>query len=691
MKIFKIFWPLFLFTIVVTGVSAQESSTSKAANKLYEKGGKVFVRNTLNINTENLEFSPAYYQNGIVYATSRYKQGIRDKKINETFFELFYAELGPEAMPMNAKEFSLQVNSHLHEGPVTFDRAGDMMYFTRNNLKKGLRKADSQGVTRLKIYSAKRGAFDWEEIKELAFNSDEFSCAHPTLSADGKKLYFASDRPGGHGGMDIYVVRKMAEGWSAPENLGEAVNTPNNEVFPFIHSSGQLFFASNGHDGLGGLDIYVTSQSGETFGNVKNMGEPFNSTADDLGLILSPDAKSGYFASARPGGMGKDDIYMFRIEEGLAGAEPETIEAKIVVIDKATGARIPGADIRVLENTPQGFIGGGNKLYEAVLMPAVEGSAELVFKLVRKDANSLGPADKISDTNGEAIYPFIGEKRYLILVTKDGYESGEKDYITVGNTGDTVIEIPLEKPKAVVPTTPSSIECSTLAGTVRDKTTNAIIPNAKVRIKNNCDGAEQIVYSDGRGNFTACLQVGCDYNLLGEKQNYINGLASVPNRIPGNLQTEVLLTPTSGSFAPTVGSVIVLENIFYDFNKSHIRAGAARELSELYDVMSNYPSMTIDLISHTDCRGDAGYNQRLSKKRAQSAKEFLVSRGISSSRISTKGMGESSPRIECGSCNDCTEENHQYNRRTEVKVVSIDNALDVQYGDNAPEVIDRKN
>jgi len=167
----------------------------------------VQLRNTANINTTNLEFSPTFYQNGIVFASSRIA-GKKDKKIDETFFELFYSETDGNGEPLKSRPFSLQVNSFLHEGPVTFSRTGDKIFFTRNNIKKGLQKADSKGVTRLKIYEAQKGIYDWENIEELPFNNDDFSCAHPTLSTDGNKLYFSSDRPGGHGGMDIWMVEK---------------------------------------------------------------------------------------------------------------------------------------------------------------------------------------------------------------------------------------------------------------------------------------------------------------------------------------------------------------------------------------------------------------------------------------------------------------------------------------------------
>lgn len=680
-----------LFLLITTclfafDVTAQKSSKTKAAKKLYEKGGSVVIKNAKAINTSNLEFSPSFYQNGLVYATSRKSQGERDKKINETYFELYFASLDGNGLPLNPKQFSLEMNSQLHEGPVTFSRDGNVIYFTRNNLKKGVRKADDQGVTRLKIYEAEKGPEDWENVKELPFNSDNYSVCHPTLSADGKKLYFSSDMPGGTGGMDLWVVERQGETWSSPINLGPEINTIKNEVFPFIHSTGNLFFASNGHEGLGGLDIFRIDIGSKVWGAVSNIGEPFNSPSDDLGLILTPGGTKGYFASDRAGGNGKDDIYLFEAFDGVGGeTAPEVITSTIQVYDASNNNRIEDAEIRIFERTSEGFIGGGNDLYEAVLMPADAGSGELVFKLIRKDAGSLGDADRTTDSNGEAIYDFIGEKRYLLFISKDGYASNEVVYSTLGNVGAGVVEVPLNR----------SV-CAELSGVVKDKGRNAPIPNAIVKITSTCNGTEDVLLADANGHFNYCLPAGCDYVVTGIKENYTNGMTTFASVTAGApLSTEIMLSPissnvsdgvyTGGSFGE--GSTIILENIYYDFNKSFIRSGAAVELDELRDLMSRYPSMVIELSSHTDSRGGTAYNQQLSEKRAESAKEYLVARGIASNRITTRGFGESQLRNNCIDGSNCSEEEHQYNRRTEVKVLSVTEKVNVQYHDRGPEVI----
>jgi len=669
---------------------AQQGSKTKASKKLYEKGSSVKLINATAINTSQLEFSPAFYQNGIVFATSRYTQGLRDKKINETFFELFYAESDGRGTPLKPKEFSVQMNSQLHEGPVTFSRDGSVIYFTRNNLKKGVRKADAGGTVRLKIYEAQKGANDWQNVKELSFNSNEYSACHPTLSADGNTLYFSSDMPGGIGGMDLWMVEKKGDEWSAPMNLGAEINTDKNEVFPFIHSSNNLFFASNGYPGAGGLDLFMVDISSNKWGQVTNLGEPFNSSVDDLGLILNPEGTMGYFASDREGGRGKDDIYQFEALDGIWGrTKPMSFDSKISVYDAISNDPIEGADIRVFERTSNGFIGSGNDLYEAVLMPVKDGSNELVFKLVRKDASSLGAADRKSDVQGLANYEFMGESRYLILVTKDGYSAKEVAYSTIGNTGELSIAVPLSKST-----------CSELTGMVKDKATKSFIPNAIVKVWSGCTGEEEIISTDSKGAFTYCLPPGCEFMLKGIKENYSSEYDKLSTTAQsGPLTSEILLSPITRSSAPSrksenlgsigKGTIIVLEKIYYDFNKSYIRKGAARELEDLLSLMRRFPSMKIELSSHTDSRGKSSYNDKLSQQRANSAKQFLVSKGISSSRIRAIGLGESQLRNGCGDGTNCSEEEHQYNRRTEVKILEIDVPIDIQYRDNAPEVIDR--
>ncbi len=681
MKFLKFLFPALSLFCITVNTNAQESSKTKAANKLYEKGSEVQVVNAKKVNTSNLEFSPAYYQNGIVFVTSQNKQGKKDRKIKETYFELFYADLDGNGLPLEPREFLVHLNTTQHEGPVTFDREGKVLYFTSNNINNLVQDENTKGVAHLKIYEARKGTQDWGHVKELPFSSDEYDCAHPTLSADGRKLYFTSNMPGGFGGMDLYFVEKSENGWGKPINLGKDINTEKNELFPFMHSSGNLFFSSNGYQGAGGLDLFMIDISGRKWGQVTNLGQPFNSPADDLGLILNPEGTKGYFASSRDGGTGKDDIYMFEAADGIWGrTTPSILSATLKVFDSKSKNAIDGAEIRVFEKTTEGFVSSEDDLFEGVLMPAEEGSTELVFKLIRKDAGSLNNPDLYADKKGEAKYDFLGERRYLLLVTKEGYKSTELVHSTIGNESEAVISVPMEKSF-----------CSNLSGVVKNEADDGFIPNAVIRVKSSCENKDEVFLTDDKGAFNICLQVGCDYTVIGIKENFFNSSVAINNLNSTNpLSKEIRLSPTTSTML-SEGSVIVLNNIYYDFDKSFIRQGAAHELDDLYTVLSNYPSMRIELSSHTDSRGSSPYNQKLSQKRADSAKEYLVARGIEEDRIVAVGYGETQLRNECDDSVKCSEAEHQFNRRTEIEILKIDAPVRVQYKDYGPDVIDPKN
>jgi Tol biopolymer transport system component len=187
------------------------------------------------------------------------------------------------------------------------------MYLTRNTSKHGKEIANANGEFTVKIYVKQKQGDDWMGETLLPFEDDEYTFCHPTLSADGQRLYFTSNMPGGFGGMDLYVSRRLPNGdWSAPSNLGAKVNTAKNELFPFMSQEGTLFFASDGREGGQKLDLFRIDLENKT-ANAISLGAPFNTEADDFGFMLLPNGKKGYFSSNRKGGFGGDDIYEFDI------------------------------------------------------------------------------------------------------------------------------------------------------------------------------------------------------------------------------------------------------------------------------------------------------------------------------------------------------------------------------------------
>jgi len=269
----------------------------------------------LPFNSELSDFAPAFYRDGLVFASAR-KTKKRDPGShgwNQMPFLNLFTTYKTNSGKIKVKSFSDKLNSRAHESSAVFSNDGNTAYFTRNNLKGNEFGRDQSGVSRLKIYRSFKKNGSWSDPEQLSFNNDSYSSAHPALSPDGKRLYFASDMPGTFGNSDIFYVNILPNGrFGKPRNLGPDINTEGRESFPFISESGILHFASDGHPGLGGLDVYGAKKDGENQYKVLNLGRPINSEMDDFGFIFNEEKSIGYFTSNRSGGEGSDDIYGFK-------------------------------------------------------------------------------------------------------------------------------------------------------------------------------------------------------------------------------------------------------------------------------------------------------------------------------------------------------------------------------------------
>lgn len=339
----------------------KDFSAEKVADLLEDKG-KYEVTNAGEANSMYDDFSPAYFGHKIIFASNRPNTLMTDRKHvwnDMPFIDLYVADQQDDHHLIDANPLP-EFNGNWHEGPVVFTSDLSRIYFTRNasrgnNLLKGM-----NNTTNLMIYTARRttetdGREMWSKPEALDFNSVEYSCQHPALSADGQKMYFASDQPGGHGGMDIYVTEKTVLGWSKPQNLGPAVNTSGDEVFPFISRSGDIYFASNGHLGVGGLDVFKARAVKDGFARPQNLGAPLNDLKDDFGLVLNESEEGGYFSSNREGGSGRDDIYYVKILEKEEEEEmeeeviPRSSQLEIFVYDVVTGKGLKEAVVNLFD------------------------------------------------------------------------------------------------------------------------------------------------------------------------------------------------------------------------------------------------------------------------------------------------------------------------------------------------------
>lgn len=301
----------------------------------------------VNFNSKYSDFG-AYEHDGTIYFASTKDVGVSTKHIygwnEEPFLDIYTANSRTDSIINHKSKIKGDINSIYHDGPLTITKDGKTMYFSRNDFNKNELGKDEEGMTHLKIYKASLVDGLWTNVEDLNFNSNSYSTGHPALNNDDTKLYFTSDMSGGFGGSDIYYVDINTDGsLGKPQNLGSVVNTDKNEMFPFVNSENALFFSSDGHAGLGLLDVFGTvSDANNNIISVLNLGVPVNSSKDDFSFFMNEDGLSGFFASNRDGGVGSDDIYAYdRIP---------LLKIEGTITDATTNAPIPNAMVALLDN-----------------------------------------------------------------------------------------------------------------------------------------------------------------------------------------------------------------------------------------------------------------------------------------------------------------------------------------------------
>lgn len=495
------------------------------------------LKNEEEVNTDLSEFGVWPMEDAVIYTgepsiLSKNKSG----KTGKAYLKVYAASIDQDQITLKYPNIMDELfnDAKYHVGPVVSNKDKSVLYVTRTNPASAYESVKTEGLKFRKknlelIVYTKQG--DYWEAEPFAYNNlKEFSLGHAALSEDEKTLYYASDMPGGMGGVDIWKSTRMDDGsWGVPVNLGPEVNTEGDEMFPSIYQD-TLYFSSDGHLGMGGLDIYRTVIEKGRYSKVQNMKYPINSSADDFAFVLREDNEEfqfGYLSSDREGGKGGDDIYSFAFKK------PKYIATLIAkAYDKETNQLLDNVDLQIIADN-------ADKTQENHLMAKGEWEQEL-----------------------------MKNRSYVLSANKAGY-MGDVANITVGAvTKDTTLIV----------------------------------------------------------NFK--------------------------------------LQPIH-----TKGISFVLEDIFYDFDKSDIRPDAALVLDKLVKVMEDNPTLRIELSSHTDSRGSDAYNLKLSDRRAKSAVDYLISKGIAKDRMVAKGYGETRLVNGCANGVECTEEQHQMNRRTEIEVL----------------------
>jgi outer membrane protein OmpA-like peptidoglycan-associated protein len=663
--------------------------------ELKTKNADVYDVKKATINSDVDDFGGHFYKDGIVFASERDK-GVMSKRTHswtgQPFLNLYFVPIkgcGTDVTYGRPEPFSTDLNSKFHDAVVTFNKEQSQVFFTRNNYSHGKAATDDQGVMKLKIYTAKKtGKSGWGNEESLPFNSDEYSCAHPTLSVDGSKLYFASDMPGGFGGMDLYVSELEGGKWGPATNLGPGVNTEGHELFPFIHQSGRLYFASDGHMGMGGMDIiYVDDKGNGAWSTPENVGAPINSSDDDFCYNVNEDGTCGFFSSDRAGGAGRDDIYSFTKSS---------------------------APIKVF-------------VYDAVTKLPIENATLVADKLKR--TVKTGKDGKVSF---EMKFNTCSD----FAATMEGYEPNHKEGCVkdAGALDNAVVEIPLSK-----------LMKHSVEGVVFDLSTGLPLPDAIVQLIGGKDSLKSMT-TDASGRYSFPLDNGFCYKIRGEKDKYLavstedtictKDLAenkvylvnlnlqpstvvaekpATPGQPAGNPGTPVtggpVYDPKKGSYAvndkPANGNIngvtykegkIVndpkssafvpapskyidekasyLLHVYYDFDQAFLRDESKPELQKLRKMMKDNPNYIVEIASHTDARGSDSYNNRLSQRRAESVVRWLVTNGIERDRLVPRGYGESMASNQCVNLIPCTEKEHQMNRRTEFRVLGCKGCVD---------------
>lgn len=601
-----------------------------------------FALTNLKMNTSESDFGTSYLNDKVVFVSSRQGIGFTKYEYNwnvKNFLNLysFVPDKSDKTKVSKIKHVTAKggINKKFHEGPATFNADGNLMIFTRDRYNK-TEELNTNQVRVLELWWSEKDANgEWGKAQPMSFNNKEYNVGHGALTPDGRTLYFVSDMPGGDGESDIYYSTRNGDGtWSSPTNAGQNINTEGKEMFPFYHDKGMLFFASDGHAGIGGLDVFMATVSGTTFGTSKNLGSTLNSFMDDFAFILDKEMKTGYVSSNRDGGKGNDDIYAFDL------LKPFKLTKRIegIAREKGKGIILTGA----------------------------------VIKLYGADNNVL--AEVLADNNGYYSFDVDPDLDFKLTGDLDKYNQGK-------NTASTKTEEEVVKADLDLDRIPEiGLLCF-----VSDAKSGVPLEGAHLIFKDKTTGKEFAnVFTDKEGYWSKALEQAkindkLSYDITVSKEGYLDKTLTFNHLIDKEgvikVHNELDLTLGKIEVGTDIGKLIDINPIYFDLGKYNIRPDAAKELDKIVEVMNKYPSIVIELGAHTDCRSSYTSNEKLSDDRAKSSAAYIVSKGISQERIYGKGYGEKELLNDCkceGSLKStCSEEDHQKNRRTVFKIVKM--------------------
>jgi len=593
---------------------------------------KFLVKNLEEINSRESDFSTSYLNSTtLVFASARENHGASNHQFawdNTTFLDLYEAKIDTAQQTAETPErFVKGLKTKYHDGPVAFSPDGRTLVLSRNNYYERKLEKSTENTINIELYYAiKKADGTWGELQPVPFNNKDYSVGHACFSPDGSSIYFASDMPGGFGQTDIWTSHYVNGKFDAPLNLGQEVNTEGREMFPFVDEDELLVFASDGHVGLGGLDLHMARLTSATPLYIGNVGYPINTNADDFALVYDAKILKGYFKSNREGGKGKDDIYAVKFQEPLPGDR----ELNGIVLDELTKEPIPLATVIISD-------GADKPLREIV-----------------------------ADEYGKFHVKVPKGTDFKVTARKEKYSTRTTALIPFASVGPEPVEVLLPKAEVV------------MQGIVRDGKTKERLKDVTITLVNTETKEKETIVTTSAGDFYRLLKdkkTGdkVSYSLVFKKQGYLTKSLFFTKEIltPDTVKIHEMLDITLHKLevGADVAKMIDIKPIYFDLGKYNIRKDAAIELDKIVAIMKEYPSMVIELGSHTDCRSSYAFNMKLSDNRAKASAAYIVKKGINSTRIYGKGYGESKLLNGCACegkvVSTCSEEEHQLNRRTE--------------------------
>nr|WP_315202379.1 OmpA family protein [uncultured Flavobacterium sp.] len=583
----------------------------------------------LALNTPNSEFGGVIFGDNLVFAAVKKKPNLFDKTYkwnNEGYLNLVTIPL----KNTNAKDsivtyFSKELKSPMHESNAIFTKDGKTMYFTRNNYSNGKRGKDANKISNIQIFRAELINDKWTNVVSLPFNSSGYSVEHPALSPDEKTLYFASDMPGTIGSFDIFSVSVDGLTYGVPTNLGENINTAKREQFPFVSKNHQLYFSSNGLEGYGALDIFVSDIHNNSYSKASNVGLPINSGYDDFAYYIDSDTKEGYFSSDRPEGKGKDDIYSLK----------ETKELLIEDCKQYIAGIITDTDSHLaLEN------------------------AKVILR--NNDNQEINKA--ITDANGKFSFSVACESKYSLSVTKENYTESSKS-LTISKernkTNDGSMEIRSQETiKKEEELAAQQLKAAELVALEQKREADAIVLEKQKIADANTLEAKRLA------DLAAIQQLKKEKLEADKKQKE---LAEAKKKE----RTAAIVVAEKDVVKDKDRLIIKTDPIYFDYNMWYIRKESKKILNRVVELMKKYPEMVVEIGSHTDNRGTVKFNTTLSQNRADETRDYILEQGISKNRIQAKGYGESVPIVKCIPEDSCNEEQHELNRRSEFVIKNL--------------------